>query len=155
MTYEQYWAGDLFPLKEDDGSVVGCYFAWQEITRTVLQDRRARLIDEIGRPPEETEDVAYNHIHNIFKEYPHDVPMAILYQAEEMHDTDTVRLRLQHTIGVGTTHIAAPEILELTKSTGGFGPALREARNTMADWVVLDQSSESFPKEITENIDCK
>jgi hypothetical protein len=121
-----------------------------------LLDRRTRLIDDIGKPTEESEAALYDHIRDTLKEYPYDVPMAIVYRVDDAKTSDgTTTLKLEHTIGVRTNHVAAPPHLELTKSTGGFGPALREGRDTMAEWVALDTKDDLFPREVVEGIQCK
>lgn len=110
---ETWWDGGLVALKDDHGRYGGVYFSWVEVTRTVLRDRRTALVNRLGRSSLVSSSLIWQHIHEVFADCPRDVPMAVMYSAEDSNP-DEQQLRLEHTIGILSTYTAAPETLDVS-----------------------------------------
>ena len=151
---ETWWVGDLFALKDDDGSYGGAYFSWHEISRQEIRDRRTQLLNDIGKPKTHDPDTVWQHIHDVLSSNPRDVSMGILYTAEDS-DGDYCKLERKHTIGVNTGDEAAPKELDLNGEAAkqGFGPALRQARRSQDDFILLDTHDANFDKKTIEDVD--
>lgn len=112
---ETWWDATLLPLKNDRGTYGGAYFSWQEVTRTVLQDRRTALINRLDHSPDINSTSIWRHIHEALAGSPRDIPMAIIYGVEDP-ESDGHRLRLKHTIGLNKYYTAAPVILDVSQT---------------------------------------
>jgi hypothetical protein len=109
---ETWWDGGLISLKDDGSNHGGVYFSWTEVTRIVLQARRAALAKALGLSPSATVEATWKHIHDVLAEYPCDIPMAIMYGTDE-NDPRNGQLRLRHTIGIPPGYDAAPTNLNV------------------------------------------
>ena len=96
---ETWWDGGLIPLKDDLGGYGGVYFSWTEVTRTILRDRRTKMIHRLGQLSTSTVQSMWRHIHDVFIDYPRDVPMAVMYSVDENNHANG-RLHLEYTIGM-------------------------------------------------------
>lgn len=104
---ETYWDGGLTALRDDHGQYGGTHFSWTEVTRMTLRDRRTTIINRLGNSTLTTTSSFWQHVNSILREYPRDVPMAILYSVDEDHPADGL-LHREHTIGFGADNAAAP-----------------------------------------------
>lgn len=104
---ESWWDGGLVPLKDCRGRHGGSHFSWTETTRTTLRDRGTKLINRLGLSSLTSPSAFWQHIQDVFQDYPRDIPLAMIYTTDES-DRSTERLQLQHTIGLGAAHKAAP-----------------------------------------------
>lgn len=109
---ETWWDGGLVSLKNDQGGHGGVYFSWAESTRTVLRDRRTSLINKVVPPSSASNDLLWQHIHEVFTEYPRDVSMAIIYSVDE-GDSQAETLCLEHTIGITCEYTCAPKSIKV------------------------------------------
>lgn len=112
---ETWWDATLLPLKNDRGTYGGAYFSWQEVTRTVIQDRRTALINRLDHAPEINSTSVWYHIHKALSDSPRDIPMAIIYGVEDP-ETDNHRLHLKQSIGLSQFYTAAPAILDVSRN---------------------------------------
>jgi hypothetical protein len=110
---ETWWDGGIMSLKDDEGNHGGAYFSWVEVTRTALRDRRTLLISQLRQPPLMSTTMVWQHICDVLSEFPRDIPMAIMYSANETGIQDGI-LRLENTIGIGPAYTAAPKILDVS-----------------------------------------
>lgn len=104
---ESWWDGCLIALKNGHGSYGGAYFSWAEATRDTLRDRRTRMLNRLGHSSLSTDRSFWQHVHDVFQEYPRDISMAIMYSMDD-NDQSNQRLHREHTIGLGADHVAAP-----------------------------------------------
>ena len=74
-----------------------------------------------------------------------DIPVAVVYSAEEDTQTKQCTLRLEGALGIPASHPAAPCQVELHENAEGFMPSFRDARERNGP-VVLDEPP-SFLKE--------
>jgi len=116
---ETWWDGGLVALKDDHGRYGGVYFSWVEVTRTVLRDRRTALVNRLRRSSLVSSSLIWQHIHDVFADCPRDIPMAVMYSAEDTNP-DEQQLRLEHTIGILSTYTAAPETLDVSHATCAY-----------------------------------
>ncbi|EAT80263.2 hypothetical protein SNOG_12450 [Parastagonospora nodorum SN15] len=151
---ETWWDGGLVSLKDDDGNHGGVYFSWVEVTRTKLRDRRTSLINRLGHSQVVSTKLIWQHIYEVFQEYPLDIPMAIMYSTQEGSAKDGL-LRLEHTIGIGAKYAAAPNYLDL-ESTGTdalLAPLLRRAMSSAEGILVVDSVEEEVDQALFTNVD--
>jgi len=110
---ESWWDSTLIALKDDRGSYAGTYSSWTEVTNTTLRDRRTRIINQLGHLSLSADQSFWQHIHDVLREHPRDVPMAIMYSMDD-NDPLSERLRREHTIGLGATYAAAPSEMNVS-----------------------------------------
>jgi hypothetical protein len=115
MLEETWWDGGAMSLKDDHGNHGGVYFSWIESTRTALLDRRTLLISKLRQPPLTSTGSIWHHIGNVFSEFPRDIPMAVMYSAEEPGPENEL-FRLEQTIGIGPEYTAAPKTIDVSFS---------------------------------------
>lgn len=116
---ESWWDGGFVALKDDNGSNGGAYFSWTEVTRTTLRDRRTKIVNRLDHPALVSTDSFWQHVHDVFKEYPRDIPMAIMYSTDES-DASNGRLHRKHDIGLGATYTAAPSEVNVSLPTVAY-----------------------------------
>ncbi|KAH3945218.1 hypothetical protein HBI24_075380 [Parastagonospora nodorum] len=151
---ETWWDGGLVSLKDDDGNHGGVYFSWVEVTRTKLRDRRTSLINRLGHSQVVSTKLIWQHIYEVFQEYPLDIPMAIMYSTQEGSAKDGL-LRLEHTIGIGAKYAAAPNYLDLesTSTDALLAPLLRRAMSSAEGILVVDSVEEEVDQALFTNVD--
>lgn len=113
---ESWWDVSLIALKDDDGSYAGAYVSWMEATRTTLRDRRTRIINQLGHSSLSADRSFWQHVYDVLREYPRDVPMAIMYSMDD-NDPLNERLHREDTIGLGTEYAAAPSEVNVSWAT--------------------------------------
>ncbi|KAH7363732.1 hypothetical protein BKA66DRAFT_611866 [Pyrenochaeta sp. MPI-SDFR-AT-0127] len=150
---ETWWDGGIIPLKDDDNNHGGVYFSWTEVTRTVLENRRTTMLNRLGHSVLMPVSSIWQHIYDVFTDYPREIPMAIMYNADK-EDPRNGRLHLKHTIGIGHAYTSAPEKLNFisTDQDAALAPLLRRALKTTADFVVVDLLKEKVDSAILDNI---
>lgn len=110
---ETWWDGSVVPLKDDSGNHGGAYFSYVEVTRTTLQDRRTVLLNRLRHLSLANCTTIWQNIHDVFADFPRDIPMAIIYSADEAKQQDR-SLFLETTIGIGSAYTAAPMNLNVS-----------------------------------------
>ena len=90
----------------------------------------------------------WQHIRQALETLERDIPMAILYSAEDDLQTKRCVLRLEASIGIRPGHPAAPAEVELHEHADGFNPYFREAR--VKDGIVVVEKLPSFLGEDME-----
>ncbi|KAJ4984546.1 hsp90-like protein [Stagonosporopsis vannaccii] len=151
---ESWWDGGLIALKDDRGGYAGTYFSWTEVTRTTLRDRRTRIINQLGHSSLSTDRSFWQHVHDVLREYPRDIPMAIMYSMDD-NDPLNNRLHREHTIGLGAAYAAAPSELDLTSTAedAAITSLLQRARQSSEDSLVIDMSKEDIDARILECVE--
>ena len=109
---ETWWNGGLVSLKDDQGIHAGVYFSWVESTDLALRDRRTALISRLGQWPFASSSEAWHHVHEVFSNYPRDIPMAVMYGINT--EDPEGPLCLKYTIGTTPDHSAAPRSLNVS-----------------------------------------
>ncbi len=129
-TEETWFNICLAPVRDDMGKNGGIMNSAQEITREALLDRRTKIVNSIAAPPDLHIESIWQNILDVFETNEKDVPMAILYAFEESLDVTASRstLTLQGTLGVPSSHVAAPQEADLQRATNGFFPTLRKVK---------------------------
>ena len=102
-----------------------------------MTDRRSSMLNTIASTPDFRETSVWEHIFRALETLERDVPMAIVYSAEEESDTKRCILKLEGALGIHPGHVAVPLQADLHKSAEGFIPYFREAREK-GDAVTID-----------------
>ena len=128
---------------------------WNEVTRTVVGDRRTKLLNELVQldPITISAQAVRGHIITVLQNNGQDVPMFLLYSAEETERGNDCRLCLEGSAGIVEGHAAAPKEIHLSQANAGFGPSLRRAHKSPLDWIALDHDADEFPSEVSYGID--
>lgn len=116
-----------------------------EITRQKLTDRRSGMLNKIAATPDFRKTSVWQHIRQALETLERDIPMAILYSADEDLQAKRCVLRLEASIGIPSGHPAAPRQVELHENAGAFVPYLREAK--VKDGPVVIEELPSFLSE--------
>lgn len=110
---ETHWDGGLMSLQDDRGDYGGVYLSCTEVTRMALRDRNTALVNRLRRSSLVSTNMVWQHIHEVFADYPRDVPMAITYGADEGCPDDN-RLLLKHTLGLSSAKSIAPSNIDVS-----------------------------------------
>lgn len=116
---ESWWDGGFVALRDDHGSNGGAYFSWIEVTRTTLRDRRTKIVNRLDHPALASTHSYWQHVHNVLKEHPRDIPMAVMYSTDQS-DASNGRLYREHDIGLDITYTAAPREVNVSLSAFAY-----------------------------------
>lgn len=100
-TEEAFFTGNFTPIRETEGEVEGLYNALFEVTLQKIYDRWTKLLNHMAATPGGlTIREVYSHILTSLEEDTHDIPMAILYEADIVSEPGKTILRLRGQLGV-------------------------------------------------------
>ena len=99
-----------------------------EITRERVTDRRSNMLNILASTPDMSETTIWQHLCHTIETLGRDIPMAILYSAEEDVQSQRCRLRLEGSVGIHPGHRAAPQQVEIHESAEGFLHSFRQAK---------------------------
>lgn len=127
---ETFWQGSFLPIQDDDGTIRGFYNRAREITKTVISDRRAKVLSAIAAKPNLTGSFIYAHLAQSLSLADRDFPLAFVYAAEEGSNTGKCKMKLECGIGLPERgHPLVPKEFELYEGHIGFAPHIRKARS--------------------------
>lgn len=145
---ETYWQGSFLPIRNEAGSIQGFYNRARESTKTVVADRRAKVLSAISAKPTLTGNFVFRHLITSLSLCERDFPLAFVYSAQE--DTVAGKCHLRYQCGIGLPdkgHSLLPEEMELFEGKTGFIPYFRKAKGK--DRVlVLHQHDGSLPDHL-------
>ncbi|KAJ8116504.1 hypothetical protein OPT61_g2085 [Boeremia exigua] len=150
---ESWWDGGLIALRDECADYGGTYFSWTETTRTILRDRRTRIINRLGLSSLSSTPSFWQHVYNVFQDHSRDFPMAVMYSTDEDYPSNG-RLHREYTIGVEDTCTEAPLELDLTSSDEStmFVSLLRRVQEIPTDFLVIDLVEEQLDATIFRNV---
>lgn len=76
---ESFWDGNILAVRDDVGGYGGMYSTWTDITKSVLRDRRTKMLAQLANLRGVTEVPIWQSIYQGLLDYPRDVTMAIIY----------------------------------------------------------------------------
>lgn len=133
---ETFFIGQFIPLRGDSGEVAGFYNTVYESTFRVLHDRRRKVLDLITALPGSSVSSIFQRVVEVLETDALDVPMMIIYSADEMTVPGTCQLTLKSSIGVPAHHLFAPAQAELHQSKEALFALFRKARTRDTPLVV-------------------
>lgn len=146
---ETFWQGSFLPIRDGAGVVQGFYNRARESTKTVIGERRAKVLSALSAKPNLTGDFIFQHLLNSLSLSDRDFPLAFVYSAQE--DVVAGKCHLKYQCGVGIPangHPLLPSDLELFEGRTGFVPYFRKAKSK--DRVlVLHKNNNSLPDHLT------
>lgn len=102
---EAFFTGNFTPIRGTEGEVEGFYNALFEVTLQKIYDRRTKLLNLMAATPGGlTIPGVYSHILTTLEDNPHDIPMAILYEADTTSVPGKISLRLRGQLGIPEGH---------------------------------------------------
>lgn len=145
---ETFWQGSFLPIRDEAGKVQGFYNRARESTKTVINDRRAKVLSAISAKPSLTGDFIFQHLISSLSSFERDFPLAFVYSAQE--DVVAGKCQLKYQCGTGVPengHPLLPSELDLFEGKTGFLPYFRKAKSK--DRVlVLHQQDGSLPDHL-------
>lgn len=152
---ETFWQGSFLPIQDGTGTVQGFYNRAREITKTVINERRARVVSAISAKPNLIGDFVFQHLMNSLALSERDFPLAFVYSAQEDSKLGKCRLKLQCGIGLPENgHALVPSELELYEGHAGFIPYLRKAKSKDAA-LVIHQNDGTLPEQLVDGFNWK
>lgn len=152
---ETYFDGTFAPLfSPSQERVVGIYNVAIEITRQIISDRRSKALHHLAdTSSDNNQKPVWKHILEALQMLDRDVPLAILYGAEESVQTKICNLKLEGTLGIAAGHPAAPQSFDLNQdSSCDFAPTMRLAKSSGAP-VVYKSQGEALPEALTHDVE--
>ncbi|KAH7412209.1 putative histidine kinase HHK11p [Phaeosphaeria sp. MPI-PUGE-AT-0046c] len=151
---ETYWSFQFIPVLDNKGHVSGYYHPLFETTRHNLLERRVSSLVELGSQTAKARNLEsyWNLALHTLKLNAKDVPLALLYAAENHHSSDAESIsspsirpavetyQLKGTIGVQPDHVIAPSRLHLQDETYVLQPFLNEAIKSRKATIVQFES---------------
>lgn len=125
---ETIFTGNFNPVRGDCGKVDGYYNAVFEITRQKLGERRTTMLNRLGNPKEAyTTNTIATHVMSSLESNSVDIPMALMYGADEESEPGKCLARLRGHFGVPEGHALRKDLFDLSSSEG-LMPLLRQAK---------------------------
>ena len=150
---ETFWQGSFLPIRDDEGKVRGFYNRAREITKTVINERRAKVLGAIAAKPNLTGDFIFKHIITSLSTSDRDFPLAFVYSAEDDAESGKCQLKFESGQGVPEAgHPLLPDTMELYDGSHGFTPFFRKAKSK-DNILVLHDKDASLPKRLVSGFD--
>lgn len=152
---ETFWQGSFLPIRDDAGVVRGFYNRARETTRTVIAERRSKVLSSISAKPNLAGDFVFQHLINSLSVSERDFPLAFVYSAHEDNSSGKCRFKLECGLGLPEKgHPLVPDELELYEGHAGFTPYFRKAKSTDKAYV-LHLKDASLPEQLIDNFQWK
>jgi PAS domain-containing protein len=135
---ETYFSGNFTPLRGPSGRVEGFYNAVHEITKAMINDRKRAMLNLMEAPPAADIKDLSDCIIPFLELNPRDIPLALLYKADEDTVPGTCLLSLHGKIGIPDGHPLALELVDLS-SADGLAPFLRKSRSKITT-IAVDEN---------------
>lgn len=107
-----------------------------------MSDRRASMLNRIAITPYFSQITVWQHLLRAMETLDRDLPLVILYSADDDIRSKRCFLRLEGTLGISSTHPSVPSSTEIHESAEGFGHSFRESKET--DEAVVFEMLPSF-----------
>ncbi len=117
---EAYFSVSHAPAENDDGEIVGMFWACSEVTQQVFSERRLRLLRDLSFKAGETRNVEAicADMAIAIAEHPLDVPFALIY----LREPDGKTLTLKGKVGLEKDASACPAIVSWESNTHAIWP---------------------------------
>ncbi|RKF74561.1 Aerobic respiration control sensor protein ArcB [Golovinomyces cichoracearum] len=132
---EAYFSGNIIPMRGNSGKVEGFYVQAREVTNSTIIERRRNMLNNMKTAPW---NGVTSSVIPTFKENPRDIPLAMLYIAEEEQSGEVI-LNLQGSIGIPEGHPMAVNSFNLNSNTA-FAPLFRKAKSK----IIMLEPDERF-----------
>lgn len=145
---ETIWQGSFLPVRDDVGNVQGFYNRAREITKSVVAERRTKVLSAISAKPHLTGVGVFQHLVSSLNVSERDFPLSFVYSAQEDLLTGKCRLKLERGEGLPEHgHPLVPEELQLYEGHTGFVPHFRKAKSS-DNVLVLQRKDGTLPEEL-------
>lgn len=152
---ETFWQGSFLPIQDDAGVVQGFYNRAREITKTVISERRAKVLNAIAAKPNLTGSFIFAHITHCLSLADRDFPLAFIYSAEDNSSTGKCSMKFECGLGIPERgHALLPDEFELYEGHAGFVPHIRKAKS-LDRALILHTQDGSLPQNLIEGFDWK
>ncbi|RDW80980.1 hypothetical protein BP5796_05678 [Coleophoma crateriformis] len=102
---ESFFTGNFNPIRGDDGRIHGFYNSVWERTGITLSARRTAMLNKISSPPEKYNTTTVTgHFVRSFETNPYDIPMLVLYRADEESVPGQCIMTMTGSIGLPAGH---------------------------------------------------
>lgn len=136
---ETYFTGNFNPLRGITGQIEGFYNSAHEVTAQIIARRRTAMLNRVVVPSSLQRDTSLaSSILPFLETNPHDIPMALLYQADKESVPGSCLVHLRGSIGVPTSHRIAVKEADICDRTGLI-PFLRKARSKTTTTNPVDE----------------
>ncbi|KAF2470863.1 uncharacterized protein BDR25DRAFT_342712 [Lindgomyces ingoldianus] len=127
---EAFFTGNFVPIGGGPTTLPeGFYNSLFEVTNQRLNDRRTTMLNRMASVPELTVDAIYRHIIASLETNGNDIPMAILYEADE--NPQSTILRLRGHIGLPSGHNLMVDEQDISSSEGLVPDCRRAGSNPL------------------------
>ncbi|KAH4929012.1 hypothetical protein HBI23_142600 [Parastagonospora nodorum] len=154
---EAFFTGNFTPVRGVDGDIEGFYNALFEVTSQIISDRRKRMLNMLTTPRIFSTDAVFEHIIASLATAPLDVPMALLFEADNQAEPGKTILRVRGQLGIPEGHTLLLDGQELTDTTDIAGVAslcrqandgkvltTRDSRFESVDWLGFKMAPETI-----------
>jgi len=145
---ETIWQGSFLPIRDDDGTVKGFYHRTREITKTIIAERRTKVLSTLSTKFHLAGADIFEHLIKSLSVSERDFPLSFIYSAHEDLLTGKCQLKLERAEGLPEQgHPLVPDELQLYEGDVGYVPYFRTAKSS--DKVLVLQTRDgTLPKEL-------